>query len=96
MPIENYLGLLKVDGTLVQVGVPEGPLTLPLGPILGGRRRLAGSMIGSPTEIHEMLKLAAEKKVHPWVEKRPMKDANQSIVDMNDGKARFRYVLVNN
>lgn len=42
-----------------------------------------------------MLKLAVDKKVKPWVEQRPMKEANQAIVDMKDGKARYRYVLVN-
>ena len=42
-----------------------------------------------------MLNLAAEKKIKPWVQERPLKDANQAIVDMADGKARYRYVLVN-
>ncbi|KAA8646673.1 NAD(P)-dependent alcohol dehydrogenase [Aspergillus tanneri] len=46
-------------------------------------------------EICEMLQLAAEKKVQAWVEERPMKEANQAIVDMEAGKARYRYVLVN-
>lgn len=59
------------------------------------RAALGGSMIGSPTEIREMLELAAAKNIRPWVEERPMKDANQAIVDMNSGKARYRYVLVN-
>jgi D-arabinose 1-dehydrogenase-like Zn-dependent alcohol dehydrogenase len=42
-----------------------------------------------------MLQLAAEKNVKPRVEVRPMKDANQVIVDMEEGKARYRYVLAN-
>lgn len=42
-----------------------------------------------------MFQLAVDKKIKPWVEKRPMKDANQAIVDMEAGKARFRYVLQN-
>lgn len=92
----DYIGLLKFDGTLVQVGAPEGPISLPLMPILRGRRKLAGSFIGSPKEIYEMFQLAAEKNVQPWIETRPMKDANQAIVDMDQGKPRFRYVLVNN
>lgn len=56
---------------------------------------MGGSCIGSPEDIREMLQLAADKKVKPWIQERPMKDANQAIVDMADGKARFRYVLVN-
>jgi alcohol dehydrogenase (NADP+) len=42
-----------------------------------------------------MLQLAVEKKVQPWVQQRPLKDANNAIVDMEAGKARYRYVLVN-
>ena len=59
------------------------------------RVKFGGSLIGSPSEIREMLELAAEKKIKSWVQERPMKDANQAVVDMNDGKARYRYVLMN-
>lgn len=52
-------------------------------------------MIGSRAEIEEMLELAVEKNVRAWVQPRPMKDANQAIQDMDAGKARFRYCLVN-
>ena len=57
--------------------------------------KIGGSLIGAPGEIEEMLKVAVEKKVKPWVQKRPLKDANQAILDMDAGKARYRYVLVN-
>lgn len=42
-----------------------------------------------------MLELAVEKKVQPWIIKRPMDDVNKAVPDMLDGKARYRYVLVN-
>lgn len=42
-----------------------------------------------------MLQLAVDKQVKPWVEKRPLQDANQAIVDLAAGKPRYRYVLVN-
>ncbi|KAH0847973.1 hypothetical protein AYO21_03659 [Fonsecaea monophora] len=96
MPIAGYLALLRRDGTLVQVGNPDdGVFEVPATGIIIGRKKLAGSMIGAPGEIREMLQLAAEKNVKPWVEERPMKDANQAMVDMDNGKARYRYVLVN-
>jgi D-arabinose 1-dehydrogenase-like Zn-dependent alcohol dehydrogenase len=56
---------------------------------------IGGSAIGSPKEIREMLQLAADKKIKPWIEKRPLQDANQVIQDLDAGKARYRYVLVN-
>lgn len=42
-----------------------------------------------------MLDFAVKKQVHPWIQVRPMKDANQAVVDMEEGKARYRYVLKN-
>lgn len=95
MPLSDYINTLSLDGTLVQVGAPEGPLPLQIFNIIPGRRSIAGSAIGSPKEIREMFQLAVDQKIKPWVEKRPMKDANQAIVDMEAGKARFRYVLQN-
>ena len=56
---------------------------------------LGGSAVGPPSTINEMLQLAADKKIKPWIEKRPLKEANQTVLDMVDGKARYRYVLVN-
>jgi len=95
MPLSGYLGLLRLDGTLVQVGAPEEAIPLNAFSLIPHRRRLAGSLIGSPKDIYEMFQLAADKQVKPWVEQRPMKDANKAVVDMTDGKARFRYVLTN-
>jgi alcohol dehydrogenase (NADP+) len=52
-------------------------------------------LIGPPGDIREMLQLAADKQIKPWVQTRPMSDANQAVIDMENGKARYRYVLVN-
>ncbi|UPX11432.1 Alcohol dehydrogenase (NADP(+)) [Ascochyta rabiei] len=96
MPLESYLRLLRTNGTFIQVGAPEDKL-----PRFGAYSliqkgvKIGGSNIGSPKDIEEMLQFAAEKGVKPWVEQRNMKDANKSVVDMEDGKARYRYVLVN-
>ncbi|KAF2274228.1 putative zinc-binding alcohol dehydrogenase [Westerdykella ornata] len=96
MPISDYLSLLRVGGTLIQLGVPEdGPLSVPARSLIRTGVNIGGSLIGSPSEIREMFDLAARKQVKPWVQERPMKDANQAIVDMEEGKARYRYVLVN-
>ena len=95
MPFAGYLRILGQDGTLVQIGAPEDDIALRAGLLLFQRKRIVGTFIGSPSEIREMFQLAADKGVKPWVEQRPMKDANQAIVDMEDGKARYRYVLTN-
>lgn len=96
MPLSDYFSLLKQDGSLVQVGAPEdGMIPVQAFNLIAGRKRFGGSMIGSTADIKEMLQLAADKNIQPWIEERSMKDANKAVIDMNDGKARFRYVLVN-
>ncbi|KAJ6140670.1 hypothetical protein N7497_011563 [Penicillium chrysogenum] len=96
MPIVQYCGLLRVHGTFIQLGAPEdGALEIPAFVLIIKGLKLGGSLIGSPDEIREMLELAAAKGVKPWIQERPMKDANQAIVDMDKGDARYRYVLTN-
>jgi alcohol dehydrogenase (NADP+) len=96
MPVEKYLHLLRTGGKFVQVGAPEDRLPpLSAFALIGKGCSISGSSIGSPAEIEEMLKFAAKKGVKPWIEQRTLKDANKAIVDMEEGKARYRYVLVN-
>jgi len=58
-------------------------------------KSITGSMIGSPSEIREMFDLAVAKGVRTWVEKRPMDQATKAVQDMHEGKATYRYVLMN-
>lgn len=97
MPLDEYLLLLKTGGTFIQVGAPDGgilPAISAFTLIMNGIK-VGGSAIGSPQDIEEMLQLVVEKDIKPWIETRPLKDANQVILDMEEGKARYRYVLVN-
>jgi len=97
MPLNDYLALLKTKGTFIQVGAPDGG-NLPninAFTLISNGIKVGGSGIGSPEEIQDMLQFAADKKVKPWIQKRSMKEANQAVVDMADGKARYRYVLEN-
>ena len=42
-----------------------------------------------------MLDLSAKKGIKPWIEERPMKDANKAVKDLEANKVRYRYTLVN-
>lgn len=96
MPLMDYLQLLRVKGTFIQVGAPEDKLPdMNAFAFIAKGVKFGGSMIGPPGQIEEMLKLSAEKKIKPWINKYPMKDANKAIVDMDEGKARYRITLVN-
>ena len=96
MPLTDYLQLLRVNGQFIQVGAPEDKLPeFSAHALIAKGTKIGGSMIGSPAEIEEMLQLAVDKNVRAWVHTVPMKDANKAIVDMDAGKARYRYTLVN-
>lgn len=96
MPLEGYLSLLAFQGRYIQLGIPENPLpNFSAAALVMKRATMGGSLIGAPGEIEEMLKLAAEKKVKAWINLRPMKEANQAIVDFEAGKPRYRICLVN-
>ncbi|KAL2256285.1 hypothetical protein VTK26DRAFT_1896 [Humicola hyalothermophila] len=96
MPLVEYLSLLRLDGVFCQVGAPElGLPSFPPTSLLFKRVKLTGSLIGSPNDLRELLQLAAEQKVKPWITELPMKNANQAIVDFAAGKPRYRFVLKN-
>ena len=96
LPLEKYLQLLRLKGQFVQVGVPEDIVPgFHMFSLILKRVSIGGSLIGSPQDIKDMLRLFVEKNVRTWNVNVPMKDANQVVLDMDAGKARYRYVLVN-
>lgn len=96
MPLQQYLQLLRVKGKFVQIGAPEDAIpAFNAFALIGKGASIGGSAIGSPQEIRDMLQLFADKGIKTWNQNIPMKDANKAVVDMDAGKARYRYVLVN-
>lgn len=95
LPVEAYLQLLAPEGVFVIVGIPKDNLDFQGTSLVIKNAALAGSHIGSPDGITDMLKFAAEKNVKPWVQKYNMDDINKALKDFNDGKPEFRFVLVN-
>ncbi|GAA5890547.1 hypothetical protein JCM6882_002957 [Rhodosporidiobolus microsporus] len=96
MPLDGYISLLRPNGKLILVGAPEQGLpNLTPFQLIMSNVLIGGSAIGSPATINEMLALAAKQNVESWIEKRPLEEANQAVVDMGNSKARYRYVLVN-
>lgn len=96
MPLQKYLQLLRTRGQFIQVGAPEDHIPgFSAFSLIAKGAKIGGSTVGSPKEIEDMLKLAAQKKVKPWIQERPLKEANQAVVDFEQGKPRYRYTLVN-
>ncbi|MCW2688405.1 MAG: alcohol dehydrogenase [Mycobacterium sp.] len=88
-----YLGLLGVDGTLVELGAPEQPLTVPFFPLGALRRSLAGSMIGGIAETQEMLDFCAEHGIGPEIEVIQPDYINEAYERVLASDVRYRFVI---
>ena len=87
-----YLGLLKRDGKMVLVGLPE-PTPLAAGALIMGRKSLAGSLIGGIRETQEMLDFCAEHGIASDIELIPMARINEAYERMVRGDVRYRFVI---
>lgn len=94
IPLDEFFSLFRANGSFVQLGVPALPPPNVFLMCFKGLT-ISGSLIGPPGQIQEMLEFAASNNIHPMIQEAPMKDANRVIQDLDAGKARFRYVLVN-
>jgi uncharacterized zinc-type alcohol dehydrogenase-like protein len=88
-----YIGLLKVDGTMVLLGIPEAPVPLGAFPLVGGRRSLAGSMIGSIAETQEMLDFCGEHDIVSDIEKIDASYVNEAYDRVVKSDVRYRFVI---
>ena len=88
-----YLGLLRRDGTMILVGMPDQPTPLSAGPLIMGRRRLVGSLIGGIRETQEMLDFCAEHGVASDIELIPIEKINEAYERMIKGDVRYRFVI---
>jgi uncharacterized zinc-type alcohol dehydrogenase-like protein len=88
-----YLALLKLDGTMILVGVPpEAPQVSAFNLILK-RRRLAGSLIGGIKETQEMLDYCAKHGITSDVEVIDVDYINEAYERMIKGDVRYRFVI---
>ena len=87
-----YLNLLRRDGTMVLVGVPD-PQPLSAFSLISKRRRLVGSMIGGIRETQEMLDFCAKHGVASDVEVIPIQKINEAYERMLKNDVRYRFVI---
>jgi alcohol dehydrogenase (NADP+) len=88
-----YLGLLRLDGTLVSVGAPPEPLGVPVFALFGNRRSFAGSSIGGIRETQEMLDFCAERGIAPEVEVIGADEVNEAYERVLSSDVRYRFVI---
>jgi uncharacterized zinc-type alcohol dehydrogenase-like protein len=91
--INAYLELLKLDGTLVLVGVPEHPLPVEPFSVILKRRSFAGSGIGGIAETQEMLDFCAERGITADIEMIDIQEINTAYDRLLASDVKYRFVI---
>lgn len=90
---DMYLRMLKTNGIHICVGVPPTPLEIAGFGLIGGRKSIAGSMIGGLPETQEMLDFCSANNIVSDVEVIAIKDINAAYERMLKGDVRYRFVI---
>jgi uncharacterized zinc-type alcohol dehydrogenase-like protein len=93
LDLGEYLKLLDVDGSLVELGIPEHPMEVPAFALALARRSLAGSNIGGIAETQEMLDFCAEHDVTPEIEVIEPDYINEAYERVLASDVRYRFVI---
>jgi uncharacterized zinc-type alcohol dehydrogenase-like protein len=93
LDINQYLNLLKQDGTLVVIGLPGKPYAVHAGVLLGARRSMAGSMIGGIPEMQEMLNFCGEHNILSDVEVIKADYINKAYERTIASDVKYRFVI---
>lgn len=91
--LNSYLGLLKLNGSMVIVGIPENPAAIAAFSLIQNNRILAGSSIGGIAETQEMLDYCAEHKIFSDVEVIDMDGVEEAYERTIKSDVRYRFVI---
>jgi uncharacterized zinc-type alcohol dehydrogenase-like protein len=89
----QYMNLLDVDGTMVELGIPEHPMEVHAFALAAARRSLSGSNIGGIAETQEMLDFCAEHHVTPEIEVISADYVNEAYERVLASDVRYRFVI---
>ena len=90
---DAYLRMVKGDGTMVLLGVPPQATPVHAFSLIGGRKSLAGSLIGGIAETQEMLDFCAQHRITADVEVIPVQQVNEAYERMMKGDVRYRFSI---
>ncbi|MBJ7449819.1 MAG: NAD(P)-dependent alcohol dehydrogenase [Parachlamydiales bacterium] len=92
--LNPYINLLKQDGAMCLVGVPEKPHpALNVFNLIKLRRKLVGSLIGGIKETQEMLDFCASNNITSDVEVIPMDKVNEAYNRLVKGDVKYRFTI---
>ncbi|MBL6448495.1 NAD(P)-dependent alcohol dehydrogenase [Fulvivirga sp. 29W222] len=91
--INMYINTLKVDGSLVLVGLPNEPLEIGAFNVVHGRKSLAGSNIGGIAETQEMLEFCKEHNITADIELIQISEINEAMERLENNDVKYRFVI---
>lgn len=91
--INAYLALLRRDGNITLVGVPQKPLDVAAFSLIMGRRNLSGSMIGGIAQTQEMLDFCGEHNIIADVEVIPIQKVNDAYERLLKSDVKYRFSI---
>jgi uncharacterized zinc-type alcohol dehydrogenase-like protein len=92
--LNAFLALLKRDGTMALVGVPEHPHpALEVGNLVMRRRTLAGSLIGGIRETQEMLDFCRDHGITSDIEMIDIQNIDTAYDRMVKSDVKYRFVI---
>lgn len=89
----DYLPLLKTNGTMVVLGAPPEPSTVQAGLLIRGRKSILGSLVGGIKETQEMLDFCSEHGIVSDVEVIPIQQINEAYECTIAGDVHYRFVI---
>lgn len=92
-PLAPLISLLKLNGKLITVGLPEKPLELPIFPLVLGRKLVGGSDVGGIKETQEMLDFCAKHGITADIELIKMGDINTAMERLAKSDVKYRFVI---
>ncbi|MDM9631726.1 NAD(P)-dependent alcohol dehydrogenase [Robiginitalea aurantiaca] len=91
--MDPYIGLLKIDATMVLVGAVEPLKPFHGGGVMMGRKRIAGSLIGGIAETQEMLDFCGKHNITCDVEMIDMQEINEAYERVVASDVKYRFVI---
>ena len=89
---DQYLGSLKVEGTMALVGLPP-PGSISPQSLVDKRRSLVGSAAGGIRETQEMLEFSADHGIRADVEMIPIQSVNEAYERTMRSDVKYRFVI---
>jgi uncharacterized zinc-type alcohol dehydrogenase-like protein len=93
LDVDAYLSLLRLDGVLVNVGLPSDPDHYQAFSLAGGRRSLAGSKNGGIRQTQKMLNFCAARGLGAEIETIAIDDVNDAYKRVVNSDVRYRFVI---